>query len=65
VTASPAPRSCPLCGNPTAPAALLEAHVGPTKRHPRADVVVWLCPACALAVSDPGQGRPSAGWWRR
>jgi hypothetical protein len=60
-----APRPCPLCGNPTAPAALLEAHLGPTKGHPRADVVVWLCPACALAVTDPGQGQPSAEGWRR
>jgi hypothetical protein len=63
VTATP--RSCPLCGNPTAPAALLEAHVGPTKGHPRADVVVWLCQACALAVTDPGHGRSTAEGWRR
>jgi hypothetical protein len=55
-----APRPCPLCGNPTAPGALLEAHVGPTKRHPRADVVVWLCPACALAVTAPGHRGPTA-----
>jgi hypothetical protein len=59
------PRPCLLCGNPTAPAALLEAHVGPTKGHPRADVVVWLCPACALAVTDPGHGRPTTGGWLR
>jgi hypothetical protein len=63
VTATPRP--CPLCGNPTAPAALLEAHVGPTKGHPRADVVVWLCPACAQAVTDPVDGRPSMRGWRR
>jgi hypothetical protein len=60
-----APRPCPLCGNPTAPAALREAHLGPTKHHPRADVVVWLCPACALAVTAPGHERPTAGRWRR
>ena len=47
-----APRCCPLCGNPTRVAALLEAHVGPTKQHPKADVVVWLCPPCAQEVSD-------------
>jgi hypothetical protein len=57
---SAAPRPCPLCGNPTAPAALLEAHLGPTSRQPRADVVVWLCPTCAQAVTDPGQRRPTA-----
>jgi hypothetical protein len=47
-----APRSCPLCGNPTPAAALVEAHVGPTRQHPKADVVVWLCPPCAGEVSD-------------
>jgi ribosomal protein L37AE/L43A len=62
---TPATRPCPLCGNPTAPGALLEAHVGPTKGHPRADVVVWLCPACALAVTDPGYQRPTVGGWAR
>jgi hypothetical protein len=56
----PAPRPCPLCGNPTAPAALLEAHLGPTKGRPQADVVVWLCPACAQAVTGPGQGQSTA-----
>jgi hypothetical protein len=35
-----APRPCPLCGNPTVTAALVEAHVGPTTQHPKADVVV-------------------------
>ena len=60
-----APQPCPLCGNPTAPAALLEAHVGPTKGHPRADVVVWLCLACALAVTNPGHQPPTVGGWRR
>ena len=50
-----APRSCPLCGNPTATATLVEAHVGPTKQHPKADVVLWLCPSCALELTDPGQ----------
>jgi hypothetical protein len=56
-----APRSCPLCGNPTRVAALLEAHVGPTKQHPKADVVLWLCPPCALEVSDPGHQPPEKG----
>jgi hypothetical protein len=54
-----APRCCPLCGNPTRVTALLEAHVGPTRQHPKADVVVWLCPPCAQEVSDPGQPQPS------
>jgi ribosomal protein L37AE/L43A len=53
-----APRPCPLCGNPTRFAALVEAHVGPTKQHPRADVVVWLCQACALELTDPGYHQP-------
>jgi hypothetical protein len=47
-----APRLCPLCGNPTPLAALVEAHVGPTRQHPKADVVVWLCSPCAGEVSD-------------
>jgi hypothetical protein len=55
---SSAPRCCPLCGNPTRVAALLEAHVGPTKQHPKADVVVWLCPPCAQEVSDPSHRLP-------
>ena len=50
-----APRPCPLCGNPTATKALVEAHVGPTRQHPKADVVLWLCPPCALELTDPGQ----------
>jgi hypothetical protein len=50
-----APRACPLCGNPTATAALVEVHVGPTRQQPKADVVVWLCPSCALGLTDPGQ----------
>jgi hypothetical protein len=62
---APVPRPCPLCGNPTAPAALLEAHVGPATGHPRADVVVWLCPVCALAVTHPGDRLPTAEGWRR
>ena len=53
-----APRCCPLCGNPTRTDALLEAHVGPTRQHPKADVVVWLCPPCAQGVSDPGHPQP-------
>jgi hypothetical protein len=48
-----APRPSPLCGNPTATGALVEAHVGPTIQHPRADVVVWLCQPCAIEVTDP------------
>ena len=52
------PRSCPLCGNPARPDALLEAHVGPTKQHPKADVVVWLCPPCAFEVTDPDGHQP-------
>jgi hypothetical protein len=54
-----APRPCPLCGNPTATKALVEAHVGPTKQHPKADVVLWLCPPCALDLTDPGDHPPS------
>ena len=49
-----APRCCPLCGNPTITKALVEAHIGPTKQDPKADVVVWLCLPCAVEVSDPG-----------
>ena len=58
--ATPARRSCPLCGNPTATGALLETHVG-SRRLPRADVVVWLCPACALEVTCPGCGGAGPG----
>jgi hypothetical protein len=47
-----APRPCPLCGNPTRFAALVEAHVGPTRQQPKADVVVWLCPPCAAEATD-------------
>jgi hypothetical protein len=50
-----APRPCPLCGNPTPTSALVEAHVGPTKQHPKADIVLWLCLPCALGLTDPGQ----------
>ena len=57
-----APRLCPLCGNPSPVAALIEAHVGPTKQHPKADVVVWLCPPCATEVTDPdGHRHPEKG----
>ena len=56
------PRSCPLCGNPTLTAALVEAHVGPTKQQPKADVVVWLCPPCAVEVTGPaGHQSPEKG----
>jgi hypothetical protein len=34
--------------------ALVEAHVGPTSQHPKADIVLWLCPPCALELTDPG-----------
>ena len=47
-----APRCCPLCGNPTRVNALVEAHVGPTRQYPKADVVVWLCPLCASEATD-------------
>jgi hypothetical protein len=53
-----APRPCPLCGNPTVTAALVEAHVGPPTQHSKADVVLWLCPPCAHAVSDPTSDQP-------
>jgi hypothetical protein len=54
-----APRICPLRGNPTATAALVEAHVGPTKQHPKADVVVWLCPPCAAEATDASHHQPT------
>jgi hypothetical protein len=41
-----------LCGNPVASSALVETHVEPTNRYPTADVVVWLCLACAVEVTD-------------
>jgi hypothetical protein len=47
-----APRPCPLCGNPTVTTALVEAHVGPTTQDPKADVVLWLCPPCAIELTD-------------
>ena len=46
------PRPCPLCGNPVSPSALVETHLEPTNRYPKADVVVWLCVACAVALTD-------------
>ena len=46
------PRSCPLCGNPTPASALVETHVGPTERSPYADVVLWLCLACAVELTE-------------
>jgi hypothetical protein len=57
-TTRSAPRPCPLCGNPTPTKALVEAHVGPTKQHPQADVVLWLCPPCALELTDPSDHPP-------
>jgi hypothetical protein len=56
-----APRCCSLCGNPTGVNALVEAHVGPTRQYPKADVVVWLCPPCTQEVSDPGHQPPEKG----
>ena len=53
-----APRPCPLCGNPTPTAALVEAHVGPTKQHPKADIVLWLYPPCAFEATDPDGHQP-------
>jgi hypothetical protein len=63
MTAATSPRRCPLCGNPTATDALVETHVG-TRRLPRADVVVWLCAACAQALTCP-TGRSARGGGRR
>jgi hypothetical protein len=55
-------RPCGLCRSPVPFDALLEAHVGPTKRHPRADVVVWLCVACAVDVTaGPADGSKRDG----
>jgi hypothetical protein len=50
-------RPCRLCGTPTPAAALAAAHVGPTRYRPKADVVVWLCPACASEATDAGRRR--------
>ena len=58
------PRPCPLCGNPVSTSALVETHVEPPNRYPKADVVMWLCLACAVQVTDVaddakhGGGRP-------
>jgi len=41
-----------LCGNPTPASALVETHVGPTQRAPHADVVLWLCVACAVELTE-------------
>jgi hypothetical protein len=45
----------PAMRQPTATTALVEAHVGPTRQHPKADIVLWLCPPCALELTGPGQ----------
>ena len=58
-------RPCGLCGNPAPARALLEAHVGPTRRYPRADVVVWLCVACAVDITTPPTGDPECQGDRR
>jgi len=46
------PRPCPLCGNPVATSALVETHLEPSNRYPKADVVAWLCLACAVQATD-------------
>ena len=46
------PRPCPLCGNPVATSALVETHLEPSNRDPNADVVAWLCLACAVEATD-------------
>jgi hypothetical protein len=61
--ATSTPRRCPLCGNPIATDALVETHVG-TRRLPRADVVLWLCAACAQEITCP-TGRSARGGGRR
>jgi hypothetical protein len=45
-----------LCGNPVSTSALVETHLEPTNRYPKADVVVWLCVACALEATEVGDG---------
>ena len=45
------PRPCPLCGNPVSTSALVETHLESTNRYPKADVVVWLCVACAVDLT--------------
>jgi hypothetical protein len=59
------PRPCPLCGNPTPINVLVETHVGPTERYPWADVVVWLCVACAVEVTAPAGGDAKQDGCRR
>jgi hypothetical protein len=55
-------RPCGLCGNPVPFDLLVEAHVGPTRRHPHADVVVWLCVACAVDIcTGPADDRKRDG----
>jgi hypothetical protein len=55
------PRPCPLCGNPVSTSALVETHLEPTTRYPKADVVVWLCMACAVEVTDPADDAKHGG----
>jgi hypothetical protein len=59
------PRPCRSCGNPTQTDALVETHVGPTNRHPKADVVVWLCVACAVEVTAAPGGDAKGDGGRR
>jgi hypothetical protein len=50
-----------LCGNPVSTSALVETHLEPTNRYPKADVVVWLCVACAVEVTDIADDAKGAG----
>jgi hypothetical protein len=53
-----------LCGNPTPASALVETHVGPTERAPHADVVLWLCLACAVELTEAADDAKHDGGWR-
>jgi hypothetical protein len=59
------PRPCRLCGNPTPTEALVETHLEPTNHHPKADVVVWLCVACAVEVTALADDGAKYGGGRR
>ena len=52
-----AAQPCRLCCAPTPAEVLVAAHVGPTRYNAKADVVVWLCPACASQVTGTGRRR--------
>jgi hypothetical protein len=51
-------RPCWRCQHPTPIQALVEVHFGPSPGNHKADIVNWLCSACALAVTRPT--RPAA-----